>query len=158
MHERASHDHLTSNAAADMLPRPTNGRLRLLVALLRLAGATMVLAFPAMLLPNDWMAATHEWLGLGEFPRRPVVEYLARSIAALYGFHGVLLLMLSSDPLRYRPILWYVAAMNVLFGAMMVVVDAVAGMPLVWTLGEGPPIIAFGLMIGWLIRSLSVDR
>ena len=68
---------------------------RLLVLLLRLAGAVTIAAFPAMLLPTDWMDATHRWLGLGELPRAPVVEYLTRSIAALYGFHGVLLLVVA---------------------------------------------------------------
>jgi hypothetical protein len=100
------------------------------------------------------MASSHEALGLGEFPRAPVVEYLARSIAALYGFHGVLLLILSTDPPRYRPLLWYVAAMNVAFGTIMVAIDAEAGMPAYWTIGEGPPIIAFGIIVCLLTRSL----
>lgn len=60
-------------------------RLRLLVLLLRLAGGITTIAFLAMLLPADWMAATHRWLGLGEFPRTAVVDYLTRSVAALYG-------------------------------------------------------------------------
>jgi hypothetical protein len=129
-----------------------DGRLRLLVALLRLAGVVTVTAFFAMLLPVEWMSSTHRWLGLGDFPRVPVVEYLARSIAALYGFHGVLLLIVSSDPGRYRTIVWYVAAMNVLFGLMVLAIDVDAGMPAFWTLGEGPPIIAFGIVIGLLNR------
>ena len=59
---------------------------RLLVVLLRLGGSGLMLAFLAVLLPVDWMAATHPRLGLGEFPRTPIVDYLTRSIAALYGF------------------------------------------------------------------------
>ena len=60
----------------------------MLVFLLRLAGSVTASAFLAIFLPVEWMASTHRWLGLGEFPRAPVVDYLARSIAALYGFHG----------------------------------------------------------------------
>ena len=56
-------------------------RMTLLVVLLRLAGAVMVTAFLAVLLPADWMADTHTRLGLGEFPRMPIVDYLARSVA-----------------------------------------------------------------------------
>jgi hypothetical protein len=103
-----------------------------------------------MLMPVEWMASTHRWLGLGEFPRAPVVQYLARSISALYGFHGVLLLIVSTDTRKYRTLVWYAAAMNMIFGAMIVAIDLHAGMPLFWTLGEGPPIIAFGLVIGVL--------
>ena len=133
-------------------------RERLLVGLLRLGGVVTVCAFFAIVLPTEWMASSHRALGLGEFPRAPVVEYLARSIAALYGFHGVLLLILSSDPRRYRPLLWYVASMNVVFGSMVTVIDVEAGMPAYWTAGEGPPIVAFGVIIGLLNRSLPAAR
>jgi hypothetical protein len=131
-------------------------RIRALVFLLRFAGVVTAAAFLAMFLPVEWMASTHRWLGLGEFPRAPVVDYLARSIAALYGFHGVLNLLASSDPVKHRAIVWFIAGMNMLFGLMMIVIDLNAGMPTFWTLGEGPPIIAFGIVIGLLNRSSSV--
>src|SRR5512134_2246217 len=99
-----------------------DGRARVLVWLLRFAGCMTATAFLAILLPVDWMAATHQWLGLGAFPRAPIVDYLARSIAALYGFHGVLLLIVSGDPVRYRTIVSYVAAMNVLFGLIVLAI------------------------------------
>jgi hypothetical protein len=122
-------------------------RLRLLVFLLRLAGTVTMTAFLAMFLPVEWMVSTPRWLGLGEFPRTPVVDYLARSAAALYGFHGALLLLISRDPIKHLTIVRFVACMNVLFGVMIIAIDLHAGMPLVWTLLEGPPIIAFGLAL-----------
>ena len=123
---------------------------RLLVLLLRVAGVITVTAFGAILLPVEWMAASHQWLGLGEFPRAPVVDYLARSAAALYGFHGVLILLVSTDPVKYRAIVSYIAAMNVLFGLIVFAIDLHAGMPAYWTFGEGPPIAAFGAVIALL--------
>jgi hypothetical protein len=125
---------------------------RLLVFLLRLAGVATVAAFFAMFLPVDWMVRTHAWLGLGEFPRLPIVDYLTRSVAALYGFHGCLLLLISTDPVRYRAIVSYVAAMNVLFGIIMLAIDLHAGLPLWWTVGEGPPILALGIALAVLNR------
>jgi hypothetical protein len=100
------------------------------------------------------MASTHRWLGLGEFPRAPVVDYLARSVAALYGFHGVLLLLVSTDPIKYRSIVSYIAFMNVAFGVILVAIDVHAGLPLLWTMSEGPPIVAFGIVIGILNKSI----
>lgn len=123
--------------------------------LLRLAGVFTCTAFLAMILPADWMAWTHQWLGLGEFPRSPLVDYLTRSVAALYGFHGALLLLISRDPVRYRTIVQFVAVMNMVFGAIMVLIDWHAGLPWWWTLGEGPPIIAFGAVIAFLNRSVT---
>jgi hypothetical protein len=121
--------------------------------LLRLAGGITCAAFLAMFLPADWMASTHEWLGLGEFPRSPLVDYLTRSVAALYGIHGALLLLISRDPVRYRTIVQFVAVMNVVFGVILVLIDWHAGLPWWWTLGEGPPIIVFGIVLAFLNRS-----
>jgi len=132
-------------------------RIRLLKILLRFSGIVTCAAFLAIFLPGDWMASTHAWLGMGEFPRMPVVEYLARSIAALYGFHGVLLLIVASDPLKYRTIVTYIAAVNLLFGILVTAIDLHAGMPTEWTLFEGPPIAALGIVLAWLNRSTAVD-
>jgi hypothetical protein len=125
-------------------------RERLLVVVLRVSAAGLMLAFLAVLLPVDWMAATHPRLGLGEFPRTPIVDYLTRSIAALYGFHGVFVWMVSLDPVRYSPFVWFAAIMNILFGAMMVAIDLHAGMPTLWTALEGPSIMAMGVAIAAL--------
>jgi hypothetical protein len=136
--------------AIDVAAQGRDWRLRMLVVLLRIAGVVTLAAFPAMLLPVDWMASTHATLGLGELPRLPVVDYLARSIAALYGFHGVLVLLVSTDPIRYRPIVWFIAGMNITFGLMLVAIDLHAGLPVYWTALEGPPITAFGIAIALL--------
>ena len=128
-------------------------RRQLLVVVLRFAGGFTVTAFLAMLLPVEWMASTHQWLGLGEFPRSPVVDYLARSAAALYGFHGALLLLIARDPERHATIVRFVGWVNICFGVMMIAVDVHAGLPLWWTLGEGPPIAALGALVLYLSRS-----
>ncbi len=130
-----------------------SGRTRLLAVLLRLAGVTMMTAFFAILLPVDWMASTHEWLGMGPFPRSPVVDYLARSVAALYGFHGLLLVLVSRDPGYYRAIIDYIAFVNVAFGAIVLGIDVHAGMPTLWTWFEGPPIALFGIIVARLNRA-----
>ena len=132
----------------------TADRTRLLVVLLRLAGGVTCAAFLAMFLPADWMAATHRWLGMGEFPRAPVVDYLARSIALLYGSSGVLTLIVSRDVVRYRPIVHFIAVMSVVYGVVIVAIDFYAGMPHWWTLTEGPPVSAFGAAILFLNREL----
>jgi hypothetical protein len=80
------------------------------------------------------------------------VDYLARSVSALYGFHGVLLLIVARDPVRFAPIVTFAGMMNVAFGLMMIAIDAHAGLPSWWTLGEGPPTVAFGIVILLLSR------
>ena len=129
-------------------------RVRLLVFLLYLGGVITASAFLTIFMPVEWMAATHEWLDLGEFPRAPVVDYLARSVAALYGFHGVLMLIVARNPTRHRPIVRYIGVMDVVFGILMTFIDIHAGMPTSWIVTEGPPVAGFGVAILYLSRSL----
>jgi hypothetical protein len=77
---------------------------RVLVVLLRLVGVSALFALVAVFMPVSWMAATHRWLGLGEMPTAPVVEYLARSLSAFYAVLGALCLVLTTDLERYRPL------------------------------------------------------
>ena len=133
-----------------------NWQERVLVILLRIGGVMTILAFPTIFLPVSWMAATHAWLGMGEFPRTPIVDYLARSIAALYGFHGVLLLIISTNVRRFRPLVVYAGCMNLVLGPLMLGIDLHAGMPWYWTAVEGPPLIAMGGLLLFLARAVRV--
>lgn len=125
-----------------------------LTVILRLAAIVTLTAFFAMVLPATWMASTHRALGFGEWPETPVFEYLSRSIAALYGFHGGLLLLISRDPARHVTIVKYMAFMYVAFGLIVLAIDLDAGMPVWWTLGEGPPLALVGVLIAYLARDL----
>jgi hypothetical protein len=131
---------------------------RLLALLLRLAGTLMSLAFLAVVMPTDWMVATHAQLGLGELPRLAIVDYLTRSLSARYGFHGLLLLFVARDVVRYRGIVSFIGVTNIAFGLMMVAIDLHAGMPVMWTLSEGPPIAAFGVVLLHLNARVSDTR
>ena len=55
---------------------------KVLVILFRyLLGIGSLFALVPVVMPWSWMAATHRWLGLGEMPSGPIVEYLARSLS-----------------------------------------------------------------------------
>ena len=123
---------------------------RALVLMLRFGGVVLVSAFGAVLLPTSWMAASHTWLGMGEFPDVPLTGYLARSLAALYGFHGVLLLIVAGDVIRYERIVLYCGVMNIAFGLMILAIDLHVGMPIWWTVSEGPPLVGIGSVVLFL--------
>ncbi len=129
---------------------------RLLVFLLRFGGCIMLTAFGAMLLPVEWMAATHRWLGLGDFPASPLVDYLTRSLAALYGFNGGIRLLVSGDVRRYSVVVAYLAVMDLVLGVLLLAIDWHAGLPLYWTLGEGPPLVLMGAILLHLLRRVSL--
>jgi hypothetical protein len=125
---------------------------RTLTILLRLIGAVLLLAAPAVFLPTEWMASVHAWLGLGEMPRGPLVEYLTRSVSALYAFHGALFLLVSTDVRRYRALALFFGAGDVVFGLAIFGIGLRAGLPALWLWNEGPPTALIGLLILWLAR------
>jgi hypothetical protein len=129
-------------------------REKLLAVVLRVNAVVLLTAFPMMLLPVEWMAATHRWLGLGDFPASPLVDYLTRTISFLYGFHGGLLLLVARDLRRYRTVVVYIVAMGFAFGLSVIAVDVHAELPLPWILGEGPSILVLASILAWLLRAV----
>jgi hypothetical protein len=124
-----------------------------LTIVLQVLGVTTILALGAVVMPRSWMAATHEWLGLGGFPAAPIVENLARSVSAFYAIFGAVCLFVASDIERYRPLIKFLGAVLMLFGAVLIVIDLAAGMPPWWTASEGLSTIVFGVLLVALSRS-----
>src|SRR5262245_25198253 len=104
-------------------------------------------------MPVSWMAATHQWLGLGEMPTAPVVEYLARSLSAFYALVGALCLVVASDLERYRFLVRFLGAAFALMSVVFLGVDLAAGMPWWWSASEGPGGVVFGGLLFLLARS-----
>ena len=126
-----------------------------LVFLLRLVGVGSLFALIPVLMPMSWMVATHRWLGLGEMPTDPVVEYLARDLSAFYALVGALLLVMASDLERYRPLVRFFALAFIVLSILFTGVDLAAGMPWWWTASEGPGGVVFGVLMLLLARPAS---
>ena len=123
---------------------------RILVWLLRLLGVVMVTALGAVVMPFEWMNVIHRQMGMGDLPQVPIVGYLTRSISALYAIHGVLLIFLAGDVRRYLPVVRFLAVAGAVFGALMIGIDYFVGLPVAWTVQEGPSVVVFGAVILWL--------
>ena len=125
---------------------------KVLVFLLRLVGVGSLFALIPVLMPMSWMVATHRWLGLGEMPTDPVVEYLARDLSAFYALVGALLLVMASDLERYRPLVRFFALAFIVLSILFTGVDLAAGMPWWWSASEGPRGVVFGALLFVLAR------
>jgi len=113
----------------------------------RVVGVSSLFALVAVFMPFSWMAATHRWLGLGEMPAGPVVEYLARSLSLFYAFIGAFFLVLASDLNRYRRLVRFVGLALAVMGVVLFGIDLAASMPWWWTAIEGPPGVPIGALI-----------
>lgn len=114
---------------------------------LRIIGTAALLAIVAVVIPYSWMNAIHKWLGMGQLPAEPIVGYLARSTSAFYALLGGLFWVVSFDLHRHKVVLCYLGVAIVIFGAALLVVDLLEGMPLYWSLMEGPINVVFGVFI-----------
>jgi hypothetical protein len=93
----------------------------------------MGLAVVAVFLPTAWMAAVNDWAGLAPLPRTPLVEYLTRSLSALYAVYGSLMWVTSSDVARYAGVVTYMGGAGIALGIVLAGIDVAAGMPAGWT-------------------------
>ena len=123
-----------------------------LVILLRFVGVGSLFALVPVFMPLSWMAATHRWLGLGEMPTAPIVEYLARSLSAFYALVGALCLMVAADLERYRPLVQFLGLAIVLMSVVALGVDLAVGMPWWWSASEGPGGVVLGALMFILAR------
>lgn len=120
---------------------------KLLQLLLRVGGTLTGFAIFAVFLPTDRMASMHADLGLGSFPASPLVDYLTRSVAGMYAFHGAILWIVSFDPRRYAPVIAVLGAGNIVFGLLLIGIDVHAGLPGWWIAGEGPWVALAGVVL-----------
>jgi hypothetical protein len=125
---------------------------KVLAIFLRCLGGGSLFALVAVFMPFSWMVVTHRWLGLGEMPTGPVVEYLARSVSAFYALCGALFLLVASDLERYRPVVRFLGVALALVGLILVGVDVGAGMPWWWSSFEGPLWVVLAASIYFLAR------
>ena len=124
-------------------------RLQLFLRVFAIAPMTAVFA---AVLPIGVMDDIHQAIGLGKMPEGPIVEYLARSTSMFYAIHGALLWYLASDLRRYRDLFWFYLWISLAFALGLFLTDLSAGLPLRWTLAEGPFVAAFTGLIMVLFR------
>jgi hypothetical protein len=110
----------------------------------------LIPALAGVFMPFAWMRAAHAWLGMGDLPVMPVIDYLARSTSAFYALLGGLCWVLAGDPRRYRPPLLFLGLATVVYSLGVMAIDFIAGLPWWWTWGEGPLTAILGLVV-WLL-------
>lgn len=117
---------------------------------LRVMGGVDLLALAAVVMPLEWMSYVNDLCGLGPFPESRIVGYLARTTSLLYALHGAMILFISSDIERYRPLITFLGAAALIHGGILLAIDWSAEMPLFWTLTEGPGFAITGIVVLWL--------
>jgi hypothetical protein len=130
-------------------------RERLLVWLLRLAGAVEILAFIAVVMPRSWMEIAHAWIGLGEMPHGPLLMFMIRQASYTYGVHGLSLWLIATDVDRFRPFIVFNAIAFLVAAPVFFLIDFTSGMPWWWAVSDPASCAVFGAALFFLSRSPS---
>jgi hypothetical protein len=104
------------------------------VWLLRIAGATEILAFFAVIMPRSWMEISHRWLGMGEMVGGGLIMFMIRQASYTYGMHGISLVVIASDVDRFRKLVILNGIAYLVAGPLYFWIDYSTGMPWFWTL------------------------
>jgi hypothetical protein len=127
---------------------------RSLALFLRLTAVILLLALPAVFLPQPWMDWIHQSLGMGPMPQGPLVLYLARSESLLYALLGLGYWHIASDPRRYLPLLRRATALFAVFAIGIVGIDIASDMPPWWVVLEGIVLAGWTLAQWRLVREV----
>jgi hypothetical protein len=121
-------------------------------------GIMVLMALPAVFMPTAMMDQFHQQLMRSPLPDGPIVQYLARSLSALYASFGSLTLLLAWDLRRFAPLVtwWGVAA--ILFGLILLWIDINAPMPAHWTWSECPYTMITGILVLILQHRMSASQ
>ena len=117
-----------------------------------------MLAIIAVVMPQSWMAAIHEWLGMGLLPGEPIVDYLARYASAFAVFYGAVLFLLATDVQRYARLITLQAILIIIFSAVGCAFGLRAGMPLWWMVSDVASCWLFCGAMLWLQKRIVVSR
>jgi hypothetical protein len=119
-------------------------------------------AAPFVVGPTEWLHAGHRLMGLGDFPDNPLMQYLARSVSALYTALGALYMFLSCDLRRYFPVLQFNVLLKLSFTVTIVSLELWIPMSRIWIIADATGLVMWIAAWFWLLarysRSLEEGR
>ena len=125
---------------------------KLLKWLLVVLGAMAATAVVPMVMPFAWMQRANDALGLAPLADTPLIQYLTRSLSAVYALFGVMTIFIGLHVRSYRRLILLIGWLTGLLGLALTVIDFAVGMPPSWSWGEGPPTIVCAAAMIWLAQ------
>ena len=120
--------------------------------LLVVMGGLAATAVVPMVMPFSWMQSVNDSLGLEPLVDTPLMQYMTRSLSALYALLGVLTIYVGLDVRRYRRLILVMGWLTAILGLALTGIDFAIGMPPSWSWGEGPPTVLVAAAMIWLAR------
>ena len=130
---------------------------KLLTLVLKGFGIICCLAVVPLLMPTSWMAACHEWLGLGDFPEAPIVEYLARLTSGLCALLGLLALVLATNVRHYAAVIRLLAVSLATLEIINLLYGFSSGLPAWWIWSDAIGAGVFAIAVLYLQQKINSE-
>jgi len=99
---------------------------------LRFIAIVQLLTFGLCFLPKSSFADLYAWTGLGHMPHLPFLDYVIRGASYCQGAIGLLLWVIATDVIRYRPLVVITGVIYLVGAPVFYLIHASAGMPHWW--------------------------
>ena len=111
-----------------------SARIRWAIRFLRFIAICQMLAFVAVFAPiESWLQPWYSWVYLGKAPEvSAILRYVVRATAYFQGAIGLWLWVMTSDVIRYRPLIMTTGVVYLIAGFAFLGIDATAGLPVWW--------------------------
>ena len=120
-------------------------------------GICCSIAVVPFLMPTSWMAACHQWLGLGDFPEAPIVEYLARLTSGLCAFLGLLALVLATNVRHYAAVIRLLAVSLATLEIINLLYGFSSGLPAWWIWSDAIGAGVFAIAVLYLQQKINSE-
>lgn len=126
---------------------------------LRFLAVLQMLTGGLTFIPKGWLANWHTWMGLGHLPNDAFLRYVVRGGAFVQGAIGILIWIMATDIVRYRPLILAVGWIYLTSGPAFYLIDSIAGMPLFWCLSDAVSCFAVGsIILALSLRSPATEQ
>src|SRR4051812_16413467 len=121
---------------------------------LRFLASLQMLTAGVTIMPLEWIAAWHAWVGLGVMSHDPMLRYVVRGGGFVQGGIGVLLWIMAGDVTRYRPLILATAGIYLIAGPAFYLIESIAHMPRFWCVLDSASCLAVGaILLALCLRS-----
>src|SRR4051812_43750623 len=121
---------------------------------LRFLASLQMLTAGVAIIPLEWIASWHEWVGLGVMSHDPMLRYVIRGGGFVQGGIGVLLWIMAGDVVRYRPLILATAGIYLVAGPAFYLIESIAHMPRFWCMLDSASCLGVGaILLALCLRS-----
>lgn len=121
-------------------------RVRSIANVMRVLAVAWILSGVLCFLPYSWGNSFLAWFGMEQMPQALFMMYVLRGAGLLGVGIGVVIWVVATDVVRYRPIVIAIIALHLIGAPVFYLMDVIIGMPLSWRIMDFVSLLMMGVL------------